>query len=61
MKSVSLKQVITIATGIFILSCSLYFIIHAAHFFKLTPEDLGKYFSIRWVLLAHIFSELLHY
>jgi uncharacterized membrane protein len=55
MKSVSPKQTLTITTGIFVLGCSLYFIIHAAHFFKLTSEDLGKYFSIRWVLLAHIF------
>lgn len=28
---------------------------HAAdHFLSLTPEALGKYFSLRWVLIAHI-------
>lgn len=55
MKSISLRQIITITTGLLILSCSFYFIIHASHFFRLTKEDLGKYFSIRWVLLGHIF------
>lgn len=26
----------------------------ADHFLKLTPEALGKYFTLRWVLIAHI-------
>jgi hypothetical protein len=26
----------------------------ADHFLQLTPEALGKYFSLRWVLIAHI-------
>jgi hypothetical protein len=26
----------------------------ADHFLKLTPEALGKYFDLRWVLIAHI-------
>ncbi|GAA0529929.1 DUF2306 domain-containing protein [Chitinophaga japonensis] len=26
----------------------------ADHFLELTPEALGKYFSLRWVLIAHI-------
>src|SRR5688572_16213421 len=26
----------------------------ADHFLELTPEALGKYFKLRWVLIAHI-------
>lgn len=35
-------------------SASLYFIAINAHFFKLTKEELGKYFDIRLLLLVHI-------
>jgi hypothetical protein len=31
-----------------------YFMSGADHFLKLTPEALGKYFTLRWVLIAHI-------
>lgn len=55
MKAINLRSALTILTGLLILSCSLYFIIHAAHFFKGTPAELGKYTPIKWVLLTHIF------
>jgi hypothetical protein len=37
----------------------VFFITHhfmsgADHFLKMTPEALGKYFNLRWVLIAHI-------
>jgi uncharacterized membrane protein len=44
----------SVITGTILLSFSLYFIIKAFHFFEFTPEVLGKYFSIRWVLAGHI-------
>jgi hypothetical protein len=31
-----------------------YFMSGADHFLQLTPEALGKYFTLRWVLIAHI-------
>ena len=44
----------SVLTGILLLSFSLYFIIKAFHFFEFTPEVLGKYFTIRWILAGHI-------
>lgn len=43
-----------IAVGAVILGLSVYFLVTSAHFFRLTPEALGKYFDLRWVLLTHI-------
>lgn len=40
--------------GVVIISLSVYFMIGAAHFFKLTREELGKYFDVKWVLIFHI-------
>jgi hypothetical protein len=31
-----------------------YFMRGADHFLQLTPEALGKYFTFRWILIAHI-------
>jgi hypothetical protein len=31
-----------------------YFMHGADHFLELTPETLGKYFNVRWLLIAHI-------
>lgn len=41
--------------GIVVLLLSLYFIIENRRFYAMTPEVLGKYFEIKWVLIAHIF------
>ncbi len=41
-------------TGIIILAFSIYFIVKAFHFFEFTPEVLGKYFDIKWLLAGHI-------
>ncbi len=45
---------LTLLLGLLILSASLYFIANALHFFKLTREDLGKYFNLKWLLIVHI-------
>ncbi|WP_310397141.1 DUF2306 domain-containing protein [Hymenobacter sp.] len=37
-----------------IVTLTWYFMHGADHFLALTPEALGKYFSVRWVLIAHI-------
>lgn len=42
------------AIGGLILAMSVFFIIKTAKFYSLTPEALGKYFSIKWVLIGHI-------
>lgn len=48
------KEFARIIQGLLILSLSLYFIYQSLHFFKLTPEEMGKYFSIKWILIFHI-------
>lgn len=40
--------------GALIIALSLYFLAINAHFFALEKADLGKYFDLRFVLLAHI-------
>jgi hypothetical protein len=37
-----------------ILIITRFFMSGADHFLTLTPEALGKYFTLRWVLIAHI-------
>jgi hypothetical protein len=39
---------------VFIFILTRFFMSGADHFLKLTPEALGKYFTLRWVLIAHI-------
>jgi uncharacterized membrane protein len=48
------KESLKLLVGVVIISLSIYFLAGAAHFFKLTREELGKYFDIKWVLLLHI-------
>ena len=51
----AIKHIIKLSIGSLLLIVSLYFIINSLHFFKLSPEELGKYFTIKWILLLHIF------
>lgn len=37
-----------------VVCCTWLFMHGADHFLRLTPEALGKYFTLRWVLIAHI-------
>jgi len=39
---------------VLIIIITRFFMSGADHFLKLTPEALGKYFTHRWVLIAHI-------
>ncbi len=41
-------------TGIVLLTLSLIFIYESAHFFNFTPQGLGKYFILKWVIMGHI-------
>lgn len=50
----NLKEFLQLLLGAVIIGLSIYFLTGAAHFFKLTREELGKYFDIKWVLLLHI-------
>lgn len=43
-----------IITGVILLTLSLIFIYQSAHFFNFTPQGLGKYFSLKWVIMGHI-------
>jgi uncharacterized membrane protein len=49
-----LLQAPRLVVGAMLLGLSLYFVAVNAHFFKLTKEELGKYFDIRALLLLHI-------
>lgn len=40
--------------GALVIGLSVYFLVTSAHFFRLTPEALGKYFELKWVLLTHV-------
>lgn len=50
----STKDVFRIALWLGILFTTWSFMHAADHFLSLTPEALGKYFELRWVLIAHI-------
>lgn len=54
LKHLHLKESFRLALGALIITLSVYFLAGAAHFFKLTPEDLGKYVDVKWFLLLHI-------
>src|SRR5690242_11555354 len=49
-----IQQAPKLLLGAVLLGFSLYFVAINAHFFKLTQEELGKYFDIRALLLLHI-------
>ncbi|HEX2630216.1 MAG TPA: DUF2306 domain-containing protein [Chitinophagaceae bacterium] len=48
---ITIKQ---IGSWIIIIALTRYFMSGADHFLELTPEALGKYFSVKWILIAHI-------
>jgi len=48
------KQAAKVLIGLAIFVQSMIFIYDTGKFYALTPEALGKYFDIRWVLIAHI-------
>lgn len=54
-QSLLLRRPFPIAIGLFLLGASLYFIVHASHFFGSSPGILGKYQSVKWLLWPHIF------
>lgn len=56
-KRIPLVRLISIRQILFwvlIFVLTRYFMSGADHFLELTPEALGKYFTMRWVLIAHI-------
>lgn len=56
-KPVSKLRLITIKQILFwiiIIALTRYFMSGADHFLELTPEAFGKYFSVKWILIAHI-------
>jgi hypothetical protein len=56
-KRISLFRLISVrqlAFWVLIFIITRYFMSGADHFLTLTPEALGKYFTMRWVLIAHI-------
>src|SRR5690348_2918506 len=48
---VSIRQLLF---WIFIFAITHHFMRGADHFLEMTKEALGKYFNLRWVLIAHI-------
>src|ERR1700754_2986332 len=54
---ISLFRLISIRQLLFWISIFIltrFFMSGADHFLELTPGALGKYFTLRWVLIAHI-------
>ncbi len=51
LRLISIRQVLF---WILIIILTRFFMSGADHFLKLTPEALGKYFSVKWILIAHI-------
>jgi uncharacterized membrane protein len=49
-----LKLAPKLLVGALLLGLSLYFIFINAHFFRFTPEELGKYLDLKWLLILHI-------
>lgn len=47
-------DILTLTFWLCILTLTWSFMRGADHFLTLTPEALGKYFELRWVLIAHI-------
>jgi hypothetical protein len=52
--SVSKTDLVPLLLWILIVFLTWLFMHNADHFLQLTPEALGKYFTLRWVLIAHI-------
>lgn len=50
----NLTKIAKTTIGIAIFAVSLSFIYDTGKFYALTPEALGKYFDIKWVLISHI-------
>jgi hypothetical protein len=48
------RDIIPLLLWVGIISLTWLFMHGADHFLQLTPEALGKYFNLRWVLIAHI-------
>jgi hypothetical protein len=56
-KGIPLKRLISVRQvlfWIFIFALTRFFMSGADHFLELTPEALGKYFTLRWVVITHI-------
>jgi len=48
------RDIIPLLTWVAIILLTWLFMHGADHFLQLTPAALGKYFNLRWVLIAHI-------
>lgn len=49
-----IRDISKVLIWVVIIGITWYFMHGADHFLQLTPEALGKYFSVKWVLLLHI-------
>lgn len=52
--SITVADAVPFAIWITIFYLTWTFMHGADHFLQLTPEALGKYFTLRWILIAHI-------
>lgn len=56
MDTTLIKTRLKFVHGVVVILLSLYFIYSNLHFYKLTPEVLGKYVNIPAVIIVHIFG-----
>lgn len=55
MKNTTITKNLKLIHGAFILLISIFFIYENRRFYLLTPEALGKYIDVKWVIVSHIF------
>lgn len=55
MKYPAITKVLNLIHGLFILLIAIYFIYENRHFYLFTPEALGKYIDVKWIIISHIF------
>lgn len=55
MKNTTIIKNLKLVHGLFILIIAIFFIYENRRFYLFTPEALGKYIDVKWVIISHIF------
>lgn len=55
MKNTTITKNLKLIHGAFILLIAIFFIYENRRFYLLTPEVLGKYIDVKWIIVSHIF------
>lgn len=55
-RSLSAAEIARILASLLTFALTVYFLFLSAHLFRFTPESMGKYFALRWVLIVHVIA-----